>query len=160
MPSPFFPGNLLNSIGLLCLCLSPPSAAVLLGGARRRLPFGASQSAACARGDAGVGPPPPCHSWAPLGQDPLGALKGGWPRGGEHQGGVGTRVSPTPVEGPGSQLPAEPGSQMLGETGRFLCGAQLLGLPEQLKERLRFPSSPAVVLSSLWEGSQLLEMTT
>lgn len=46
------------------------------------------------------------------------------------------------------------------EGGLFLCGAQLLGLPAQLKERLCFPSSPAVVPSSLWEGSQLLEMTT
>lgn len=69
-------------------------------------------------------------------------------------------MSPTPAEGPGSQLVLEPGSQMLGETGRFLHGAQLLGLPEQLKERLRFPSGPAVVLSSRWEGSQLLEVTT
>lgn len=105
-------------------------------------------------------PKPPSHSWASPGQDLLGALKGGWTCGGEHPGGVGTWVSPTPTEGPGSQLPAEPGSQMQGETGRFLCGAQLLGLPEQLKERLRFPSSPAVVLRSLWERSQLWEMTT
>lgn len=87
----------------------------------------------------------------------LGVLKGGWPRSGVCQNGLRTWVSPTLIEGLGSQLPAEPGSQMLGETGRFLCGAQLL---EQLKERLRFPSSPAVVLSSLWEGSQLLEMTS
>lgn len=58
-----------------------------------------------------------------------------------------------------SQPPAEPGRQMQGgsrEASLWFSAAGAVGAAE----RLRFPSSPAVVLSSLWEGSQLLGMTT
>lgn len=153
MPSPFLLSNLFSSVGLLCPevpqngCAASLFAHLSAGGAGRMLVLGGCYCST----------PTSSHSllWAGL----LGASGGGW----SHRE---RRVSGwchTGVTHPsgGSQVPAagRAWQPAVGKAGGSVRSSAT-GLPRQLKDGLRSPSRPAVVLSSRWEGSQLLEVTT
>lgn len=154
VPSPSFPGHILSSLGLLCLLESWLSCS-------QSLASSPSLYISETRWSLGA-----CWCWTAAPTPQLGFCRAclvPWKAAGF------VELIPRVVLGHRCHLPwwrargpscLESLVPRCWEKWRFLCGAQLLGLLEQLKGRLGSPSSPAVVLSSLWEGSQLLKVTT